>query len=242
MLSNRERLLTYLFILFLFLTCSLSNPTFAEQGGNIDARQDLGFGRDFGDLPILNFDHFDRSQDQCGSIAGEITMTPNAIRILSFYDERKENSMAVRADKTIEGPEIYLENADCRVTMLFARRDGPKADPSVTQDNAEVESEAKGVATTSASRPVQITEITFHHSSSDCGYISTTFFINSKVITYIWTNYTNHGFAIHFNILSDDDLAIRKRFEKGLCTIDLTERLEIRSATGVWTREKFHHF
>ena len=241
MLPKRGRLFIDLLICFSFLTCYLSHPAFAEQGGNIDARQDLGFGHDFEDLPALNFDHFDRSHDQCSGVAGEITITPNAIRILSFYDENK-NSMAVRADKTTEGPQIYLENANCRVTMLFGRRDGPKADPSVTQDNAEIESEAKGITTTSASRPVQMTEIKFYHSSLDCGYVSTAFFINSNGITFIWTKYTHHDFAIQFNILSDNDFAIRKRFEKGLCTIDLTERLEIRSAAGAWTREKFHHF
>ena len=126
--------------------------------------------------------------------------------------------------------------------MLFGRRDGPKADLSVTQDNAEIESEATGVTTTSASRPVQMTESKFYHSSLDCGYVSAAFFINSNGITFIWTKYTHRDFAIQFNILSDNEFAIRKRFEKGLCTIDLTERLEIRSAAGVWTREKFHHF
>ena len=241
MLSKCRQLLTYLCVCFSFVNCYLSHSAFAEQGGNIDARRDLGFGRDFEDLPALNFDHFDRSYNQCGSLAGEITITPNAVRILSFYDESK-SSMAVRVGKTMEGPQIYLENADCRVTMLFGRRDGPKSDPSVTQDNADIESEAKGVTTFSASRPVQMTEIKFHHSSLDCGYVSTAFFINSNGITFIWTKYTHRDFAIQFNILSDNDLAIRKRLEKGLCTIDLTERLEIRSAAGTWTREAFHHF
>ena len=241
MLTKRGRLLIDLFTCVFFLSSCLFNPAFGEQVGSIDARQDLGFSRDFEDLPALNFDHFDRSLDQCGSIAGEITITPNAIRILSFYDENK-NSMAVRAEKTAEGPQIYMENTNCRVTMLFGRRDGPKADSSVTQDSADIESEAKGVTKTSVSRPVQMTEIKFYHSSLDCGYVTTAFFVNPNGITFIWTKYTHRDFGIRFNILAEDDFAIRKRFEKGLCTIDLTERLEIRSAAGVWTRERFHRF